>query len=104
MTVLTTKALLLLAALSVASSVLELDMQGASSQPDQLQSMEKEMPSFAQPTVNEQDTDCEPVHSAGDPNQCSWLRDWCRNSGHYDWIFCAQAYLQHKYGEVCQKN
>ena len=106
MIALTTKALLLLGALSVASSVLDLDLQGASS-PDQLQSMEQEMPPFAQPTVNEDvEPDNEPVDIADDPDQGIVLRDWCRNNGHYDWIFCAQAYLQYKYSDsgVCQKD
>ena len=99
-----TRALLLLGALSVASSVLDLELQGASS-PDQLQSMEQDMPPFPQPTVNEHvEPDHEPVDTADD--QGIVLRDWCRNNGHYDWIFCAQAYLRYKYGdsEVCQKD
>ena len=99
------EALLLLGALSVVTGVLDLDLQGASS-PDQPQSVEQEMPPYAQPTVNEHvEPDHEPmVHTAGDPMQSIILHDWCRNGGYYDWIFCAQAYLQYKYGEVCQKN
>lgn len=87
MTALMTGALLLLGALSVASSTV-LDLQGASSH-DHLQSKKEEV----QPMVNQCDT--EPVQ---DPSQCIGLRDWCRSSGHYDWIFCTQAYIQYMYG------
>lgn len=87
-----TGALLLLGALSVASSYpVVLDLQGASSR-DQSQSMEQEMQPFAQPMANERDPVL--VHMAGDPSECNGLYSWCVNSGHYDWFFCTQAYVR----------
>ena len=99
-----TRALLLLGVLSVANShPVILDLQGASSR-DQLQSMKQEMQPFAivqskvqemqpfaQPMENERDAVL--VHMAGDPSECNGLYNWCRNSGHYDWFFCTQAYV-----------
>lgn len=94
-----TGALLLLGVLSVASShPVVMDLQGASSR-DQLQSMEQKMQPFAQPELQEMQPFARPmvnnhdsvlVHMAG---ECQDLYNWCRNSGHYDWFFCTQAYV-----------